>query len=195
MADLREKLERLAAFRPEAGMVTSLYIHLRPEERQDNKYLRIFKDMVREKKGELGRRNLPGKALDSIERDFEKIGEFLSEPKNLEGCRGLAVFSCSREGLFEVLKLPYVYRNRLMVAPDPLIREIFEKPGYLCPETHLIFLKPECPLEGEEPIQIEDIVDEVIEEALDQRAAVEVVVKEELQRRIDGLAAFLRFSL
>lgn len=407
MADLREKLERLAAFRPEAGMVTSLYIHLRPEERQDNKYLRIFKDMVREKKEELGRRKLPGKVLDSIERDFEKIGEFLSEPKNLEGCRGLAVFSCSREGLFEVLKLPYVYRNRLMVAPDPLIREIaaideevgriavllvdrkhiryflmdiegisenvdfleplatrahrfhsggsalkgaegtfqlrmpsraaapsmvqhsygewrfhmrireewhrvlklaadaafeewkaskfdrlvvggfkeeglsqienhlhaylrerlvgyievnpseakpeevrekvlnllwekdreqekelireleelegkglavngtskvldmlavgnvrtllvpenFEKPGYLCPETHLVFLKPECPLEGEEPIQIEDIVDEVIEEALDQRAAVEVVVKEELQRRIDGLAAFLRFSL
>ncbi len=407
MANLRETLEKLASFRPEGALVTSLYLHLRPEERQDRKYLRIYKDMVKEKKLELGRRELSKEVLDSIEKDFEAIGEFLSDPKNLEGCRGIAVFSCSKDKFFEVVKLPYVYRSRLMVAPDPLIREIaaideefgrvgvllvdrkhvrfflmdiesvtesvdfleplatrahrfhsggsglkgaegtfqlkmpsrgaapnmvqhsygewrfhmriqeewhrilklaadaafedwkrskfdrlvvggfveeglrdienhlhaylkerlvgyieinpseakphevaekvlnllwekdreqereliselqeligkglavngtskvlemlsignvrtilipedFEKPGYLCPETHLVFLKPECPLEGEEPIQIEDIVDEVIEEALEQRASVEVIVDKELQKKVDGLAAFLRFSL
>ena len=407
MASLRDTLEKLANFRPEGALVTSLYLHLRPEERQDNKYLRIYKDMVKEKKAELGRRELSKEALESLERDFEVIGEFLSEPKNLEGCRGIAVFSCSKEGLFEVVKLPYVYRSRLMVAPDPLIREIaaideefgrvgvllvdrkhiryflmdietitesvdfleplatrahrfhsggsalkgaegtfqlkmpsrgaapnmvqhsygewrfhmriqeewhrvlklaadaafedwkankfdklvvggfieeglreienhlhaylkerlvgyievnpaeakphevrdkvlnllwekdreqereliseldeligkglavngtsrvlemlsignvrtvlipedFEKPGYLCPETHLVFLKPECPLEGEEPLEVEDIVDEVIEEALEQKASVEVIVDKELQKKVDGLAAFLRFCL
>ena len=407
MASLRDTLEKLASFRPEGALVTSLYLHLRPEERQDNKYLRIYKDMVKEKKAELGRRELSKEALESLERDFEVIGEFLSEPKNLEGCRGIAVFSCSKEGLFEVVKLPYVYRSRLMVAPDPLIREIaaideefgrvgvllvdrkhiryflmdietitesvdfleplatrahrfhsggsalkgaegtfqlkmpsrgaapdmvqhsygewrfhmriqeewhrvlklaadaafedwkankfdklvvggfieeglreienhlhaylkerlvgyievnpaeakphevrdkvlnllwekdreqereliseldeligkglavngtsrvlemlsignvrtvlipedFEKPGYLCPETHLVFLKPECPLEGEEPLEVEDIVDEVIEEALEQKASVEVIVDKELQKKVDGLAAFLRFRL
>ncbi len=407
MASLRDTLEKLASFRPEGALVTSLYLHLRPEERQDNKYLRIYKDMVKEKKAELGRRELSKDVLESLERDFEVIGEFLSEPKNLEGCRGIAVFSCSKEGLFEVVKLPYVYRSRLMVAPDPLIREIaaideefgrvgvllvdrkhiryflmdietitesvdfleplatrahrfhsggsalkgaegtfqlkmpsrgaapnmvqhsygewrfhmriqeewhrvlklaadaafedwkankfdklvvggfieeglreienhlhaylkerlvgyievnpaeakphevrdkvlnllwekdreqerelvseldeligkglavngtsrvlemlsignvrtvlipedFEKPGYLCPETHLVFLKPECPLEGEEPLEVEDIVDEVIEEALEQKASVEVIVDRELQKKVDGLAAFLRFRL
>ena len=407
MASLRDTLEKLASFRPEGVLVTSLYLHLRPEERQDNKYLRIYKDMVKEKKAELGKRELSKEALESLERDFEVIGEFLSEPKNLEGCRGIAVFSCSKEGLFEVVKLPYVYRSRLMVAPDPLIREIaaideefgrvgvllvdrkhiryflmdietitesvdfleplatrahrfhsggsalkgaegtfqlkmpsrgaapdmvqhsygewrfhmriqeewhrvlklaadaafedwkankfdklvvggfieeglreienhlhaylkerlvgyievnpaeakphevrdkvlnllwekdreqereliseldeligkglavngtsrvlemlsignvrtvlipedFEKPGYLCPETHLVFLKPECPLEGEEPLEVEDIVDEVIEEALEQKASVEVIVDKELQKKVDGLAAFLRFRL
>ncbi|RLJ70770.1 peptide chain release factor subunit 1 [Hydrogenivirga caldilitoris] len=407
MASLRETLEKLASLRSESALVTSLYLHLRPEERQDNKYLRIYKDMVKEKKEELSKRNLSKGLFDSLERDFETIGEFLSEPKNLDGCRGIAIFSCSAENIFEVVKLPYVYRNRLMVAPDPLIREIaaideefgkvavllldrkhvryflmdieettekvdfleplatrahrfhsggaalkgaqgtfqlrmpsrgaapnmvqhsygewrfhmrireewhrvlklaadaafedwkeskfdrlviggflengireienhlhrylkerllgyievntseakptevrekvlnllwekdreeerkliseleeligkglavngtskvldmlavgnvrtilvpenFEKPGYLCPETHLVSLKPECPLEGEKPVEIGDIVDEVIEEALDQKATVEIVVNEELQRKIDGLAAFLRFSL
>ncbi|EDP75709.1 peptide chain release factor 1 [Hydrogenivirga sp. 128-5-R1-1] len=407
MASLRETLEKLASFRPENALVTSLYLHLRPEERQDNKYLRIYKDMVKEKKGELDRRELPKEAISSLDKDFEVIGEFLSEPKNLDGCRGIAIFSCSREGLFEVVKLPYVYRSRLMVSPDPLIREIaaideefgrvavllldrkhirfflmdiestvesvdfleplatrahkfhsgggelkgaegtfqlkmpsrgaapnmvqhaygewrfhmrikeewhrilklasdaafeswkeikfdrlvvggfieeglreienhlhtylkerlvgyieinpseakphevrekvlnllwekdreqekeliselqeligkglavngtsrvlemltignvrtvlipedFEKRGYLCPETHLVSLKPECPLEGETPVEVEDIVDEVIEEALEQRAQVEVIVDEELQKKVDGLAAFLRFSL
>ncbi|WP_457600964.1 baeRF12 domain-containing protein [Hydrogenivirga sp.] len=407
MASLKDTMEKLAGFRPENALVSSLYLHLRPEERQDNKYLIIYKDMVKEKKAELSRRELPKDVLESLERDFEVMGEFLSEPENLEGCRGIALFSCSKEGLFEVVKLPYVYRSRLMVSPDPLIREIaaideefgrvgvllidrkhirfflldiesavenvdfleplatrahkfhsggsalkgaegtfqlkmpargaapnmvqhaygewrfhmrikeewhrvlklaadaafeawkenkfdrlvvggfleeglrdienhlhsylkerlvgyidinpseaknaevrekvinllwekdreqerelieeleelvgrglavngtsrvlemlsignvravlipedFEKPGYLCPETHLVFLKPECPLEGEKPLEVEDIVDEVIEEALEQRAQVEVIVDKELQKKVDGLAAFLRFSL
>ncbi len=407
MSSLREILEKLSSFRPDGAYVTSLYLHLRPEERQDTKYLRIYKDMVKEKKVEIERRNLPRDVVDSLEEDFRKIEEFLSEPSNLESCRGIAIFSCSKEKFFEVIKLPYVYRNRLMIAPDPLIREIaaideefgrvgvllvdrkhiryflmdietttenvdfleplatrahrfhsggsalkgaegmfqlkmpsrraapnmvqhsygewkfhmrireewhrilklaadaafedwkankfdklvvggfieeglrdienhlhtylkerligyigvnpseakpyevrekvlhllwekdrqqekelireleeltgkglavngtsrvlealaivnvrtilipedFEEPGYLCPETHLVFLKPECPIEGEEPLQIEDIVDEVIEEALEQKASVEVIVDKESQKRIDGLAAFLRFSL
>lgn len=407
MANLRDTLRRLADLRPEGLLVTSLYLHLRPQDRQNNKYLTLFKDMVKEKRRELERRDISKEVLSSIEKDFELIGAFLSEPKNLEGCRGVAVFSCSGNNLFEAIKLPYVYRNRLMVSPDPLIREIaaideefgrvavllvdrkhvryflmdiedlvenvdfleplatrahrfhsggallkgaegtfqirmpsrvaapnmvqhsygewrfhmrireewhrilklaadaafenwketkfdklvvggfieeglrdienhlhtylrerligyievnpsearlpevkekvmnllwekdreqerelidqleelsgkglavngtsrvlemlsignvrtllvpedFEKPGYLCPESHTVSLKPECPLEGEKPVEIEDIVDEVIEEALEQRAQIEVVVDRELQKRIDGLAAFLRFRL
>ena len=407
MANLRNTLERLVKFRPEKSLVTSLYLHLRPEERQDRKYLKIYKDMVKEKRRELDRRELPKEVMDSLGKDFEVIGEFLSEPENLKGCRGVAVFSCHREGMFEVVKLPYVYRSRLMVAPDPLVREIaaideefgrvgvllvsrkhiryflmdmesisedvdflepiatrahrfhsgggnlkgaegtfqlnipsrvaapntvqhsygewrfnmrireewhrilklaadaafedwkkskfdrlvvggfieeglrdienhlhaylrdrlvgyieinpseakphevvekvlnllwekdreqerelvseleklagkgmavngtskvlemlsignvrtvlipedFEKPGYLCPRTHLVFLKPECPLEDEEPIEIEDVADEVIEEALDQKATVEIILDKDLQKKVDGLAAFLRFSL
>ena len=407
MASLREILEVLSSFRPKGVPVTSLYLHLRPQDRQDSKYLKLYKDMVKEKKREIEKRTLSREALESLDRDFEAIGNFLSEPKNLEGCRGVAVFSCSKEKLFEVVKLPYVYRNRLMIAPDPLIREIaaideefgtigvllvdrkhiryflmdiestvetldfleplatrahrfhsggsalkgaqgtfqlkmpsrgaspgmvqhsygewrfhmrikeewhrvlklasdaafeewkaskfdklviggfveeglreierhlhsylrerlvgyieinpaeakphevrekvltllwekdreeeklllkeleeltgkklavngttkvlemlamgnirtllvpedFEKRGYLCPQSHLVFLKPECPLEGEEPIEVEDIVDEVIEEALEQRATVEVIVDKEAQKKVDGLAGFLRFSL
>jgi len=407
MADLKRILEKLASFRPNGLQVTSLYLHLRPQDRQNNAYLKAYKDMVRRKKKELERRFLAPEAVKSVEEDFERIGGYLSQPENLKGCRGIAVFSCAAEKLFEVVKLPYVYRNRLMISPDPLIREIaaideefgrvgillidrkhiryflmdidstveildfleplatrahrfhsggsalkgaegtfqlrlparkaapqmvqhslgewrfhmrireekhrllkiasdaafeewkrskfdrlviggfpeeglrdienhlhpylrerlvgyievnpstaqpaevrdkvidllqqkdreeekalleeleeltgkglavngthrtlemlsagnvrtllvpedFEKPGYLCPRTHLVFLKPECPSEEEKPVPVEDIVDEVIEEALEQRARIEVVVDPDLQRRIDGLAAFLRFSL
>ena len=38
-------------------------------------------------------------------------------------------------------------------------------------------------------------MDEVIEEALEQKASVEVIVDKELQKKVDGLAAFLRFRL
>ncbi len=407
MATLREILENLTAFRPEGLPVTSLYLHLRPQDRQDAKYLRVFKDMVKEKKEEIKRRDMSSDHVLSVERDFELMEEFLSEPKNLEGCRGIAIFSCSAKKMFEAVKLPYVYRNRLMIGPDPLVREIaaideelgrigillvdrkhiryflmdiedigenvdfleplatrahrfhsggsalkgaqgsyqikmpsrgasagvvahaygewrfhmrikeewhrilklaadaafeewkaskfdklviggfieeglreienhlhsylkqrllgyieinpseakphevrekvlellwqkdrdqekelieelqekvayglavngtskvlemlaignvrtllvpedFEKRGYLCPKSHLAFLKPECPDPEEKPIEVEDIVDEVIEEALEQRATVEIIVDEKLQKKVDGLAAFLRFKL
>jgi len=407
MEDLKNVLEGIVRFRPEGLWVTSLYLHLRPEDRQDSKYTRIFKNMAREKKREIGERVASPEAIRSIEGDFEKIENFLLQPENLKNCRGIAIFSCSGAGFFEAVKLPYVYRNRLMVAPDPLIREIaaideefgrtgvllvdrkhiryflmdtggiaenldfleplatrahrfhsggaglkgaegtfqlrlparraapnmiqhsfgewrfhmrikeerhrvfkiaadaafeewkrskferlviggfleeglreienhlhpylrerlvgyieanpslvqpaevwekvldllkekdreeegklleeleeltgrglavngtsrvlemlaignvrtllvpenFEKPGYLCPTTHLVSLKPECPLEGEKPVPVEDIVDELLEEALEQRARIEVIVDPEIQKRIDGLAAFLRFSL
>ncbi|RUM32353.1 MAG: peptide chain release factor 1 [Aquifex sp.] len=407
MAELRETLERLASFRPEKYYVTTLYLKLMPEDRQDNKYLRVYKDLVKKKEKDLENLNLEKDVLESIKEDIRNIQDFLSDPKNLYNCRGIAIFSCSKLGLFEYVKLPYVYRNRLMFSPDPLVREIaaideefgrvavllvdrkhiryflmditgiaekldflepmttrahrfhsggallkgaegtfqyrmpargaapnvvqhgvgewrfhtrlkeewhrilklasdalfeewkrvyfdkliiggfieeglreienflhpyvkeklvgyieitpeeatphqvwekaldllwqkdreqekevikeleelkgwglavngtsevlemlaignvrtlilpedFEKPGYLCPESHLAFLKPECPLSEEKPIPISDIVDEALEEALDQKATVEVIIDKELQKKVDGLAALLRFKL
>lgn len=407
MQDLKSVLERFSHFRPEGYYTTTLYLRLFPEDRQDNKYLAVYKDLVKKKEKDLENLNLSKEVRDAIKGDIKKIQDFLSDPKNLYGCRGIAVFSCSRLGLFEYVKLPYVYRNRLAFAPDPLVREIaaideefgrvavllvdrkhiryflmditgivekldfleplatrahrfhsggallkgaegtfqyrmpargaapnvvqhgvgewrfhtrlkeewhrilkiasdalfeewkrvhfdkliiggfieeglkeienflhpyvkeklvgyieitpeeateqevwekaldllwqkdreqekevikelneltgwglavngtskvlemlaignvrtlilpedFEKPGYLCPKSHLAFLKPECPLSDEKPVPVSDIVDEALEEALDQRATVEVIVDKELQKKVDGLAAFLRFKL
>ena len=80
--------------------------------------------MVKAQKENLKFRKLDKEVLDSILEDYEKMGEFLSEPENLKGCRGIALFSCSAKKVFVPIKLPYTYRNRLMVAPDPLVREI-----------------------------------------------------------------------
>jgi len=407
MVDLRESLERLASFRSEKYFITTLYLKLTPEDRQNNKYLIVYKDLVKKKEKDMEVFYLDKEAIESIREDIKNIQEFLSDPVNLKSCRGIAIFSCSKLGLFEYIKLPYVYRNRLMFSPDPLVREIaaideelgrvaillldrkhiryflmditgieeqldfleplttrahrfhsggallkgaegifqyrmpsrvaspnvirhgmgewrfhtrlkeewhkilklasdvlfeewkrvhfdkliiggfleeglkqienflhpyvreklvgyieitpeeakphqvwekalsllwqkdreqekeiineleelkgrglavngtsrvlemlaignvrtlilpedFEKPGYLCPKSHLAFLKSECPLPDEKAIPISDIVDEALEEALDQKATVEVIVDKELQRKVDGLAAFLRFKL
>ncbi len=404
MSSLRETILKLSKFRPEKVWVSSLYLHLKPEDRVNGKYMTAFKDMVREKRKDLESWNLPSEVMKSIDEDLRRMEEFLSDPENLKGCRGVAIFSCSGEDFFEAVKLPYIYRNRLMFSPDPLIREIlaveeeiglvgialvdrkhvrfflmdiegveeridlieplatrthrfhsgggllkgaegsfqvrvpprttlyqhaygewrfhmrireewhrilkiasdalfelwkevrftglviggmnagklreienhlhtylrekligyietnpseatpsevrekvmdllwkrdrdqerdlvvkleelsgkglavngtskvlemiaignvrtllvpedFEKPGYLCSRSHLVSLKPECPHGDDRPLPISDIVDEVIEEALDQKAEVEVVVDKDLQKRIDGLAAFLRFRL
>jgi peptide chain release factor subunit 1 len=47
----------------------------------------------------------------------------------------------------------------------------------------------------EEPYTIEDVVDEVIELALEERAVVEVIVREDLQKKFDGVGALLRWKI
>lgn len=124
MRSLKEVIETLLSFKPDDYMITNLYLRLEAEDRENRKYLRSFKDLVKTQKEYLGKRDLKDEVLKSVEEDFKRMEEFLSEPENLKGCRGLAIFSSSARGIFEVVKLPYVYRNRLTVSHNPLLREI-----------------------------------------------------------------------
>ncbi len=124
MASLKEKVENLIAFKSDKYFMTNLYLRLGVEERTDRKYLRNFKNLAKDQREYLQKRGLGKEVLESVEEDFKKIEEFISEPENLKGCRGIAIFSSSGEGFFEVVKLPYVYRDRLIVDRDALVREI-----------------------------------------------------------------------
>lgn len=124
MKSLKESLDVLTSFKPNKYMVTSLYLRLMPEDRTDRKYLLNFKNMVKEQKEYLSKRNLEKEVVESLNEDFAKMESYLSQLENLKGSRGIAIFSSSAKGLFEVIKLPYVYRNRLMVSQNPKIREI-----------------------------------------------------------------------
>ncbi|SHK44394.1 peptide chain release factor 1 [Thermocrinis minervae] len=108
---LKEVLDKLTSYQPDENPIVSLYLRLMPEDRVDKKYIRVFKDLVKAKG------NVP-------EEDVKRIGEFLENPENLKGCRGIAVFSCHKKDLFEVVKLPYVYRNRIVVNYIPSLVEI-----------------------------------------------------------------------
>ena len=122
MTGMFEVLERLSTLKSTA--VVSLYLKLDPEVRQDRKYLIIYKDMVKRKKEELKKRGTEEKLIKSVDESFKRIEEFLSEPDNLKNCRGIGIFSSYEEGIFEYIKLPYVYRNRLLIGDHPMIREI-----------------------------------------------------------------------
>ncbi len=121
MALLEKALRNLEKLHSEKEKVVSLYLRLFPEDRQDRKYVRVYKDLVKAQKSAMEKAGMDYKGL---EEDFKRIEDFISEPDNLKNGRGVAIFSCMENGVFEVVKLPYVYRNRLMVSSVPLIREI-----------------------------------------------------------------------
>lgn len=65
--------------------------------------------------------------------------------------------------------------------------------GYRCGESgRLVLAKGDCRGEGD-PLTVPDLVNEVIEEALHQRVDLELLEDQTAIKRVDGLAAFLRF--
>ncbi len=124
MKNLKEAFDVLLKGEYAPYLVSSLYLRLAPEDRADRKYLKVFKNMAKAQRGTLELRDLNREVFKSVEEDFEKMERFLSEPENIKNCRGIALFSCSAKGVFVSIKLPYTYRNRLMVSLDPLVREI-----------------------------------------------------------------------
>ena len=76
-----------------------------------------------------------------------------------------------------------------------LVNEDFSAPGFICRGTDALSLKGECPSPTDRREEVFDIVDEMIEEALHQRAKVEVIVDKNLQKEIEGVGALLRFPL
>ncbi|HAV39739.1 MAG: hypothetical protein OWQ51_02085 [Pyrobaculum arsenaticum] len=124
MRGLKDAIESLISFKSDKYLMTNLYLRLSIEERLDRKYLRNFKNLEKSQMEYLHKRGIEREVIEAVEEDFKKIGEFLSEPENLKGCRGIAIFSSSAEKVFEVIKLPYVYKDRLMIDKDALVREI-----------------------------------------------------------------------
>jgi peptide subunit release factor 1 (eRF1) len=74
-----------------------------------------------------------------------------------------------------------------------IVREDLSGSGYRCRDTgRLVLAKGDCSGEGD-PDPVRDIVDEAVEDALRQKADVEIVSDPALAASVDGLAALLRF--
>jgi peptide subunit release factor 1 (eRF1) len=117
-------LDRLTGFRPGKHRVVSCYLKLEPRDRSRGKYLIKVKNRVKAALPGLPRLGLEGDTVQAIERDLDRLQQYLRNPANLPHTQGLAIFACEPAGLFECVPLPVVYRSRLAVDATPLVREL-----------------------------------------------------------------------
>ena len=125
-------------------------------------------------------------SLDLLEKmRFQKQRRLIEEFDEKLGTR------LAFNGLESTLKALMRGQVRILLVADGFNRE-----GYKCPDTGFLVLEEKeglCP-EGSKPVRVIDIVDEAIEEALGQKAEVEIVADDTLKKKIDGLAAILRYA-
>ncbi|HSE84441.1 MAG TPA: host attachment protein [Thermodesulfobacteriota bacterium] len=121
---LEDRIDDLLEFESDRYPVTSLYLKLGPEERKNFQYKITLKNLIKEQKDKLGEKDYTSESIQSVETDLEKLTDYFENPDNLTACRGIAVFSSTGERLWEVFKLPYVYRDRLTVNSSPLVRQL-----------------------------------------------------------------------
>jgi peptide subunit release factor 1 (eRF1) len=117
-------LERLTRVQPGKHRVVTCYLKLEPRDRIRGKYLIKLKNRVKAAVQGLPRLGLDRTAADAVQRDLDRIQQFLRAPGNLPSTQGVAIFACEGIELFETVPLPVVHRSRLAVNGSPLVREL-----------------------------------------------------------------------
>ncbi len=124
--EFNNRIKNLSEYKYKDCPVTSLFLRLGPQDRQNLKYKLTAKNLVRDMRQALAKRGLSQSAFDSMDSDFAKITGYLEKAADITECRGLAIFSSSGEDCWEVFKLPEVYRNQLVVDRTPLLGQLIK---------------------------------------------------------------------
>ena len=117
-------IARLTALGTTRHWVVSCYLKLEPRDRGHGKYLIKLKNRAKRLLAGLEDRGLTRAERVAVERDVERIRDWLSHASQLPAGRGIAIFACGAAGLFEAVPLPLVFRSRLVVDHSPLVREL-----------------------------------------------------------------------
>jgi peptide subunit release factor 1 (eRF1) len=123
-ATLAGLLERLTQIKPGKHQVVTCYLKLEPRDRARGKYLIKMKNRVKAAVQALPRLGLERSEGEAVERDLDRVQQYLKSPANLPPTQGMAIFASEGIGLFEAVPLPVVHRSRLGVDRSPLVREI-----------------------------------------------------------------------
>jgi peptide subunit release factor 1 (eRF1) len=119
-----DTLGRLTHIRPGRHRIITCYLKLEARDRTRGKYLIKMKNRVRDAIHSLSRLGLERETVHEIERDLERLQQYLRNPANLPHTQGVAIFASEGLGLFEAVPLPVVHRSRLAVDQSPLVREL-----------------------------------------------------------------------
>jgi len=114
----REQVNRIAAFKPKQGNVLSLILDISPQESQNRTYHVVRKSLL----DELRRRTPEGNRR-LLEAEIERVDDYFERHFVPHGL-GVAVYSCTPEGFWEVVALHTRPRNQAHYDAIPYIRPL-----------------------------------------------------------------------
>jgi len=120
--DIQSALQELLALGNTRGWVVSCYQKLEPGDRAGEKYRIKLKNRLRQAEQRLGILGFTHGERESVLGDLERIERFFAHTPNLAGARGVAIFAA--QGLFRVVRLPYVLRSRILVDRTAVVGEL-----------------------------------------------------------------------
>jgi peptide chain release factor subunit 1 len=109
----RDHLSNLLSFDSSPYLTTTLYLQIDASPRQT--HLISLKDLIKERKRDVERHQLPAESQKSIEGDFQKIADYVNLDFARDGAKTLALFSCSAKKWFESVKLTIPFSSQLIV--------------------------------------------------------------------------------
>jgi len=120
----RERLRRLAEARVGDAKVLSLFLNLDPREFATPPARSTEVRSVLDRAGRLVREEserLTHEQQESLRADLERVANELGNGAAAKGARGLAVFSCTAAGLFEILRLAQPIDHEPVISDAPYL--------------------------------------------------------------------------
>jgi peptide chain release factor subunit 1 len=108
----------LAARKAGAAPVTSCYLDV------DGRRRPRFADVTRSLERMVREVRAAADGAESVWRDLERIEDHVRAGLDRSGVRGLAMFSCSADSLWQVFELPVPVRDQLVVNHSPVVRQL-----------------------------------------------------------------------
>jgi len=124
--NLEGRIDKLLEYHNDEYPITSLYLKLAPSNRVNFKYKTTLKNLIKKQRVNLNKRNIGESAIESVELDFKKIINLVDDTDELTECRGVCIFSATRSKIWEVFKLPLVYRDQLVIDRSPLLGQLIK---------------------------------------------------------------------
>ncbi len=135
----RERLRRLASFRGDQAKVLSLFVNLDPREFATPPARSTEVRSLLDRAGRRVREEEPSLThaqKESLRSDLERVAQELGNGAGTKGAHGLAVFSDSADGLFEVLRLSQPVDHEPVIADAPYVAPLTS----LTPEAWCVVL-------------------------------------------------------
>lgn len=130
----KDQIEAVLRYRFNELPVTSLYLDVDPARNPKEEYLINVKSLIREGRDKLEEDRLSREGYQSVLEDFEKISAYVSSIKGHD-FKGLALFSSSKNGFFQVYQLDEPVRDRIIVDhvpyTKPLLAQLQKKKRYI----------------------------------------------------------------
>jgi peptide chain release factor subunit 1 len=112
-----DTVRALAAFRGTEAPVTTCYLDV------DGRHLTTHGAVLREFESLVKRTGLNGHFHPSVAKDIDRMARHVRGYKRARA-RGLAMFACSAQGLWEVHELPMAVTSQLLVTDSPCVRQL-----------------------------------------------------------------------
>ncbi len=115
-----EQIQRLTRLQNKNFPVSSLYLHLWPDRRIHHAEL---KDLIKNEQEKLNQGDLSKEEKKSVEEDLKRFQEFV-ETFQESSYKGLAIFSCTAQDIWEVFLLRQPVRDLLVLNLSAYIRPL-----------------------------------------------------------------------
>jgi peptide chain release factor subunit 1 len=119
----RDRLRRLAEANTGDAKVLSLYLNLDPREFATPPARSTEVRSLLDRAGRLVResQDLTHEQRESLKRDLERVASEIGNGAGTKGAHGLAIFSCSAAGLFEILRLSEPVDHEPVISDAPYV--------------------------------------------------------------------------